>query len=103
VLAEDEVAALVEGQPVGARLGPGELLLAGVPARLQERLHAVLRRPPHDAVVRDVGEQQGVVLLVPDRPLGPLEPAGEHLDLGVLRDEHVELRVFPLDAPDGHG
>ncbi len=32
-----------------------------------------------------------------------LQPAGEDFDLGVLRDERVELRVFAVDATDGHG
>src|SRR5207248_2992691 len=84
---------------------PGLLALerggAGVPAGLEELLEAVLGRPPHDAVVGDVGEQQGAVLLVPDGPLGPLEPVGEDLDRGVLGDELVDAGVLAVDRADG--
>jgi hypothetical protein len=42
-------------------------------------------------------------VLGPDRAFGPLEPLREDLDLRVLGDEFVELRVLAVDAAEGGG
>src|SRR5262249_10827322 len=67
----------------------------------QHRLLALL--PLVDAVGGDVGEEQALVLLVPDRPLDPVEAARQLLQDGVLGDELVEGGVEAIDGADGFG
>src|SRR5262249_59984658 len=97
VLAQDEAALVVEGQAVGAGLALA-LLGAGVAGRLHEDGGALALLPLHDAVVRDVGEQEeAAVALDPDRPFGPRIAVGQLLDLGVLVEQLVEAGFEALD------
>ncbi|GJE46312.1 hypothetical protein AEGHOMDF_5515 [Methylobacterium soli] len=54
--------------------------------------------PAHDAVVRQVAEQQFVPVPEPDRALAPPEALGEHLQRRVRQDEGLEARVAELEG-----
>lgn len=62
---------------------------------------AVLFVPLEDFVFGDVGEEEAIVLLVPDGSFGPVEAGGEDFDLGVGGDEFVEGGVEAFDGAEG--
>ncbi len=81
---------------------------------------SLLGAPAHDAVGRDVGEQEerraaaggafldglgevgaGDFVLAPDGALGPVEAGGEFFEPGVLREKLVEGGVFAFDGAEG--
>ncbi len=96
VLAEDQLSLRVARESVAA-LRTGARGFTGRAARLEKHLgvrHAIL--PAVSDVHRHVGKDDAVT--EPHRPLGPLEVAGEPLDLCAGRDELVERGVESLDG-----
>ena len=64
--------------------------------RLAECRDAERGAPAQHAVVGNVGEQQAIVIAEPDRPLGPVEPAGKLLERRIAQHETGKDGLFGL-------
>ena len=89
-------AAPVERHAVRAGLRPAVRFLSEKAGRVQENGNSARRRPFHDAVPRDVGEEQ-VARVNPNRPFRPLAAGTELLECRAGRNDGVEARVKALD------
>jgi hypothetical protein len=101
VVAGQQVAGGVQRHAVLARLGEGVGGRAVIARRVQDLADPVRLAPAVHDVARHVGEHQVAAVADPDRPLGPDEALGQLLDLGVGRDDGVELRREAVDLADG--
>src|SRR5205823_4672638 len=103
VLTQDEPPLGIHIEAVGAgfvaRLAAA-CLGTGVAGRFEELGSAFAFLPLDDDVVWNVGKEQTLGGLVPDRPFRPDEPIGNLLKLGVLGNQLVETRIEPLDGAD---
>ena len=97
VLREQQAALAIEGQPVRADLAAARRR-ARIPRRRQVQPRALALLPAMNLVGRNIGEQQVAAVLDPERALGPVVAAREHLDGGVGCDQLVECGIETLDA-----
>ena len=91
MLADDDVALGIAGQPVGA--DRADAVRVALEDRIDERAGAVRLGPLIDGVPTDIREQQPRLVGDPYRALDEHEAVGQLLDLGAGGDERVETRV----------